>query len=265
MAWKPHQPEHAIERVRLLAVFKSALPARFVRKLAADGETRRIELGFTSKNLREGKQFSIGPNSAHLADAPIELFGWDWQLVSAANSPIETLILENNALVYETSQYSSWKNFIDRFDQVGRPTLSDVLNVTDLASLSLEYIDRFVFDGDASKARPDELFKNVSENLHVDAACGRELWHLHKGWFETTKNLRLLINQNFDAQSGQLADGTQLRSVQVFTKTEFRPDQEGIDFEGIQAHLDIMHDRSIDLFADVLKSEMLPHVGLNGE
>ncbi len=265
MAWRPLQPLHAIERVRLIASFKSILPTKFVRKLAADGEGRRVELGFTSKNIREGKQISFGPMAVNLGGPPDELFGWDWQRVSAANSPVETLVLENQALVYEMSQYTRWQEFMERFGLVGLPTLSEALDVTDLASLSLEYIDRFVFDGDPTKARPDALLINVSSNLHADAACGKELWHFHKGWFEVADGLRLLINQNIDAQDGQGADGIPLRSLQVFTKTELRPGEAGFDFDAIRPHLDVMHKRSVELFAEILIPQMRPRVGLDGE
>lgn len=264
MGWKPLHPKHAIERVRVVARFQEALPSRFLRKLAADYEGSRLELGFTSKNIRHGSQIALTASRIDVA-APDAMIGWDWQRLSPANSPMETLFLEGQVLVHEMVEYDRWQHYKDRLEVVGLPVLGDILDVIDLASLTLEYIDRFVFHGEFTEARPDLLLKNVAETLHQDAASGFEPWHFHRGWFETTDGLRLLINQNIDAQDGRMDNGSLARSVQVLTKTDFRPDKGEFDFASIKSHLDIMHKRSIDLFKGILQPGLLPEVGIGGE
>lgn len=239
------------------------MPTKYVRRLAADGEERRLKLGFTSKNAREGRKFDVGPLAIQIGGPPEELVGWDWQRLSPANSPVETLVVENEAMVYETSQYTSWETLKARYDEVALPTLDAILQVSDVLAISLEYVDRFVFDGEPSEARPDLLLPEISTLLHPDAASGRELWHLHRGWFEEADGRRLLINQNFDAQDGRREDGSTFRSVQMFTKTELRPKSDEFDIEALTPHLQVMHDRSIDVFKSPITPEMYAQVGLS--
>lgn len=246
----------------MIASFEDKLPAKFVRKLAADGEDRRLRLGFTSKNVRAPVRIVLGLDGQHTSIASEEASGWDWQLLSAGNSPVETLVLEDSFLVYETAQYTGWQNFVDRYREVAVPTMTEVAGVTAVLSLSLEYFDRFVFHGEASEARPDDLFPNISAQLHADAAGGKELWHYYRGWFEQTSGLKLLVNQNLDAQDAQLADGKAARSVQMMTKTELRLGVEGFESQSLETHLNVMHSRSIHLFRSIINPSLHAQVGL---
>lgn len=263
MTWQPFQPDHAIERVRIIVRLSSPLPVKFVRKLAADGEERRIALGFTSKNLREGHQIKVGPGAVNVDQRPSELLGWDWQKASPSNTPLETLVVERQLLVYENAEYSAWENFISRFEQVAIETLSQIVDLIDISAVSLEYVDRFIFHGDAVMAAPTGVLQDIAEHLPENAANGKDLWHYHRGWFEDLGGTKILVNQNIDAQDGHTNDGKTVRSVQIFTKTELRVEQSEFDFSRLRDHLDDMHVRSNNLFRATLTEEMRTKVGLD--
>jgi len=264
LAWRPLQPNHAIERVRIVVRFQGELTSKFIRKLAADGEELRVTLGFTSKNLREGHKIDVSPAGVSLGNRGAELLGWDWQKLSPANSPLETFLVEKQHLVYETAEYTRWGNFISRFEEVALPTLEALIAVVDVAAVSLEYVDRFFFDGAPTEASPSGVLTGFLGVLPDNAENGQDLWHLHRGWFEAIAGEQLLINQNFDAQDGALISGEPVRSLQMLTKTELRPASSEFDYSTLRPHLDSMHDRSNALFRNVLTEEMQGRVGLTG-
>lgn len=265
MSWKPIQHHHAIERVRISAKIGSDLPVKFLRKLAADGEDHRLSLGFTSKNLREGHQILVGPMGAGVGNNQSQLFGWDWQKLSPANSPIETFVVENNFFVYETIEYSRWSNFIERYEKVALPSINAINSVADIKSVSLEYVDRFVFYGDRKMAKPSLFLNGIDDQLHEEAKSGAELWHLHRGWYEHINGEKILVNQNVDAQDGNISDGKLARSIQVFNKTELMINQEIFDYKLIKNHLESMHSRSKEVFGSILSDEMRETIGLESE
>lgn len=262
LSWKPFQPDHAIERVRIVVQFGGQLPTKFLRKLAADGEELRIELGYASKNLREGQQITLGPAGMNLGAQPSQLFGWDWRKLSPANSTLDVLVVEDRTLVFETVEYTRWRNFIEKFELVTLNTLNSITNVVDLKSFSLEYIDRFLFEGTAIEASPVEILRNIRDQIHENALSGQELWHLHKGWFEQLNNQKLLINQNIDAQNAQVESNETIRSIQILTKTELMFDQPPFNYLEFKPHLENMHNRSKELFALLLTNDMQEKVGL---
>lgn len=241
------------------------LPAKFLRSVAADNDGRRLALGFTSKNLRQGQQITLGPTGVSVGGSPSQLMGWDWQRLTAGNAPIETLVVEAEAIAYETAEYSGWTSFFNRFKEVAGPVVEKILTVTDAAAMSLEYGDRFIFHGRPSDAAPDFLIDSIWALLPKEVASGSSAWHVHRGWFEDLEGHQILVNQNLDAQDGRLADGNEVRSVQIFTKTELRRSEVPLEYDMLIEKLTAMHSRSNTLFKSVLVNEMQVKVGMSGE
>lgn len=265
MVWKPVHPRHAIERARIVVVFKGQLPTKFLRKLASESEARRLELGFSSMNWREGHSFQLGGPAVAVNSGPAQLFGWDWQNLSAGKTPIETLVLEDKSLIYETVDYTRWAEFSARFEEVVLPILEEILGLVDISNLVLEYVDRFVFHGAATDARANGVLNDAFVGLPDAARTGPAAWHSHFGWFEEIEGHSLLINQNIDAQDGGFQiDGPVVRSLQVYTKTDLRPSEYENGYEGLRTSMNAMHVRSKQLVYDVLTPEMRHRIGMEG-
>jgi uncharacterized protein (TIGR04255 family) len=265
LVWRPLHPRHAIERARIIVIFKGQLPAKFLRKLASESEERRLELGFSSMNWREGHTFKIGNPAASVNSGPTQLFGWDWQNLSSGNVPLETLILENENLIYETVDYTHWANFSSRFEGVALPILEKVLGLVDISNLVLEYVDRFVFDGPATEARAEGVLSEAFVGLPEAARTSSAAWHSHLGWFDEIEGHSMLINQNVDAQDGRfLADSPVVRSMQIYTKTDLRPIEYENGYEGLRSAMSAMHVKSKQLVYDILTPEMRQRIGMEG-
>ena len=265
LVWRPVHPRHAIERARIIVMFKGQLPAKFLRKLASESEERRLELGFSSMNWREGHAFQIGGPAVSVNSGPAQLFGWDWQNLSAGNIPLETLALENQSLIFETVDYTRWAYFSARFEAVALPVLEKALGLVDISNLILEYVDRFVFDGPASEARATGVLNEEFVSLPDAARLGPAAWHSHLGWFDEVEGHKLLINQNIDAQDGGFQiNGPVVRSLQVYTKTDLRPTEYENGYDGLRTAMDAMHVKSKSLVYDILTPEMRARIGMEG-
>ena len=92
--------------------------------------------------------------------------------------------------------------------------------------------------------------------------AGRELWHVHRGWFEESEGCRLLVNQNIDAQQAKTADGRDARSVAIYTKVERQANGGDVDLASLQVDLDAMHGVSKRVIREALRDEAQEKVGL---
>ncbi len=265
MTWRSLHPNHAIERTRLIFGFKDRLPNKMMRRLSHEVDGYREGLGFSTKNLQSGQQITIGPAGVASAGHTEEIARWDMRRVSATNSAIETLVVEKNgALIYESMDYGRWSGFLERFSEVALPSLQIAMTSVDINTVALEYVDRFVFDGEPNEANPTNILVGIENMLHEDALSGAKLWHLHRGWFENVQGIELLINLNFDAQEAVLSEDKKVRSLQIYTKSEQREIPPEVDFGIIMQHLEIMHDRCVGVLADVLNEEICTAIGLCG-
>ena len=258
MTWKPVQTDHAIERVRLIFRFAQPLPDKLITNLGHEVECDREALGFNSLIFRDANQITFGPHG------PEDSFGWHLQRGASQYGPTEVLALHRQAVIYETSDYSRWNFFIERAEKVVSSTLNRCADVDDIHVMTLEYIDRFIFDGNPDEARPSELFDGIDGLLGEDALSGKQAWHIHRGWFETLGDDNILVNQNFDSQEAEFEDNKRTKSVQVITKLELRKILSEVDFSNIKLTLDVMHDRSNKVFGSLLTEQMVKRIRLNG-
>lgn len=127
----------------------------------------------------------------------------------------------------------------------------------------MEYFDRFNFEGDVEKARPDELLApRFAEVLALPAKSGQELWHLHRGWFGELGGEVFLVNQNLDANTGQTAEGKPFRTVQIMTKIERRVANGTISLADFASLADKMQTLSKTTLVDVLNETTQLKIGI---
>lgn len=262
MTWKPIHPSHAIERVRLVFEFAQPLPTRTVNFLGDEVDQIRSGAGFTDRVARQGAEFSFGPNGI---SGGSNVSGWELQKkAKGTNQILEVLLLDDSRMAFESIVYVRWADFKERFDRIAKGTLSSILGFVDLKSYGLEYVDRFVYLGDIAAAVPGQLIPKINDYIEGPALDGKEPWHVHRGWFEEFRDLRILVNQNVDTQDGSVLGKQQMRSVQILTKIERREVPGELDYSEIQAQIDVMHVRSKEVFGSLISEEMRREVGVFG-
>jgi len=262
LTWRPIHPSHAIERTRLIVSFTQGLPSKTIGWLGSELEDRRSQLGFNNRVDHQGTALQIGANGTIQNTPSNAISGWEFhKTVPGTNQVVEAFHVESSYLSFEVLNYQGWGDFIKRFEAVAQETLSAICRLVDMNSISLEYIDRFVFAGDPKTASPESLLPQISHSIGGAALAGEELWHVHRGWFEVVEGHKLLINQNLDCQEGNLAGQKPTKSIQILTKVDLREIPQQVDYIAVKPQIEMMHIKSKQVFGSVISEEMLTAIG----
>lgn len=263
MAWRPLHPQHAIERTRVVIAFDQTVLEKPANKAAADFEGRSSALQFGHRESTRG--FVLQLNGLPFAEptAPAPISGWRFSRLGPEGRPLEILALNGAELTYDTFEYGRWALLRERLEKVLAGIPSFLSETFSHRMTSLQYLDRFIYDGPPDEADVRQgLLEEVASVIPEDAAAGRKLWHLHRGWWQTEAGRDVLVNQNMDCQDGQLADGRTVRSLGITTSIELRFTKEQDGIEGLYADLNLLHDVANQEFAQVLIPEARRKVGL---
>lgn len=268
MSWRPNSSAHAIERVRLVIIFKQPIPAKVSRhtsemmsKLRAD-----TRLDGPSPRTSFGLNVQVSPGGQQIVTAPHEaLQGWQFlRTATTTGFPLEAVVLEQNQIVYETVEYRRWETFLQRYSKVFSPIADYISNALDIDRVALEYFDRFHFEGPSVEASPRTLLSGIDTLIAKEAAAGQKLWHLHRGWFEGSRYGDVLINQNLDAVDAVPQGHTvPVRTIGILTKAEVRSENFRLDDVGRDQILEILHNLTHMYFRSALQEEILPTVGIS--
>lgn len=255
VTWQPIHAQHAIERTRVTLGFDQAPPEKLVAKVASGLAARSAELQLA------------GPASNSTSIMPVGLpqitfQGWSFTRSTPEGQLVEVVNLTPSELIYEVGEYGRWKLFSERLRSVLEPVAHELFDVLSLRATSLEYLDRFVFMGEATDARPAELFASeIVAALPDDVQSGQKLWHLHRGWFQSVDDRAALIHVNVDAQDGE-ANGRPARSVAILTRSLFIHEEGRDGVETLYNDLDLLHGILIAEFSKCVLPEVSHRVGM---
>ncbi|WP_289155608.1 TIGR04255 family protein [uncultured Salipiger sp.] len=262
MTWTPVQQRHAIERVRFEVAFTESLPARVVDSAKRTFEQVRNDVRFEEPTHQEYHQFLVGRDAA-LSRAGKGTDGWLARRKLASGLIAEAVTLNSTTFSYETTDYRDWGTAYRRFEKIAAKIIEQIATVVDFRSVAHDYVDRFVFQGFPKDAKPTDIFvPALLAPLNEGARSGRFLWHIHHGWFEDVDGRSILVNQNFDAQDGQTPTGTDVRSLQILTKAEFRPKPDQFSVVDLEVIVKQLHDICNERFSSVLTDDAKKMIGL---
>lgn len=263
--WVPVQQHHAIERLRLEFGFREALPSKVVETARRIFDPQRATLRFSDPEPQDVHQFILQPGNFG-PPATQKVVGWQSTRRKDNVSIAEAVALNPTAFSYESTDYRGWDTAYKRFSKVVRPLLEVIINVVDLNHFSLEYTNRFVFQGQPDRADPSPILsESVLNSINDRAKAGLSLWHLHRGWFEMIEGRNILVNQNIDVQDGQSLDGRPVRSIQIYNRAEFRPEKDQFSLDGIDSVATELHDLLKGQFCAVLSPTAMHMLSISQE
>ena len=266
MNWRPQHPNHAIERTRIAIQFKDNLPQKTIKSLGEGFNSTRADFSFGPRIEVQTHTLSIQTDKPSAASVVQQDRGWQFVREAAPGVIVEAVVLDHEGLVYENVEYVRWTDFWGRAEQILRPLVEGASAVTDLRLFAIEYFDRFIYRGPLEDASPDELINEVlTATLTNSARGGRELWHIHRGWYETYEGTRVLINQNLDANENKLPSGELARTVGVYTKVERRNKNEIVDAAEIWHEMVKMHVISKEVFMSAISQMAQGLVGIEND
>lgn len=267
MPWKPIQPKHAIERVRIAAAFSQKIPDRATQKASEIFEAHRKELGFSNRtNLDEAiLSMQLGPSGLQPIPQPAppqQARGWRYLRTRNDGRPIETLELVGDALAYDTTEYGRWSLVKERAQSVFGDVAAYLSDIASRRATIITYADRFVFEGKPEKADVTELLGPLAELIGEEARTGAKLWHINRGWFETVEDRDVLLNINLAAQDGRMRDGRQMRSIELLTTVEIRHDPNKGAEGNLFDDLEVLHTVALRAFGEAINKNARKLVGL---
>jgi len=181
----------------------------------------------------------------------------------------EEFQLGRQALVYTTTRYDRWRLYKERFAGLFTPVLDAVLSGANVASLRLEYRDRFNYSGDPTAAKVSELLREGCELIAPHVFAQKHLWHSHTGMFlEADGAEHRLVQILIDANDITISvDQPPRRSVSVITGVQDFFQAEGLETKDQQAsdlvaRFEELHVASKDLFKGMLTEAAQKSVGL---
>ncbi len=256
------QQSHAIERMRIDIAFAEQLPGRVVESVKRSFEQIRAKARFQEPLPQEHHQIQIQPGVAQPM-VTHKVAGWQSVRESAPGMVVEAILLNQGGFSYESADYRGWETAHRRFLTVAADVISQVASVIDFKAIGMDYTDRFVFQGKPIDAKPEgilqaELLTSISDG----ARTGQFLWHLHRGWFEKQDGRTILMNQNIDAQEMKSHTGADVRSLQIFTRAEFRPEPEQFDLQDLDKISNHLHTLCNSQFSGILTDDAKQMVGM---
>ncbi len=270
MSWKPITDKHAIERVRFTIVFQEPLTQKTFDELTLSFKETHLKDYDLNKHIK-GKKLGVTislsnnmvQNTEQEPENPIHQF--QKTANSDETSVLKRLSIARDEVSFEILNYTRWINFYETVQKLIKQTTDITIKTVDISKLSLDYWDKFVFEGDPSNADPRLLLKNLEQHLPENVFTDGELWHLTKGWFKSTDDIndKILVNLNWLAQNEEEKNTKEIRrTVQIHTLTAFRKIYSENSAGDVVKDTEKLHNVSKSVFADGLLDEVKMSVGL---
>lgn len=142
-----------------------------------------------------------------------------------------------------------------------------------IKAVSLNVIDKFVWQGDISSAAPEQLLSPESKYLSPHIFKTSELWHSHTGAFiRADSHTKRLLNVNVDCLDED-HNGAPRRAIaitMVLNDMLNEPTYEAADwtqesaFSNVESHFEQLHACNKDVLSGLINDKMAQRIALGG-
>lgn len=273
--WKMLHENNAIEAMGVSVRFSEVLNSKLVDRMIREIEKVSSAMGLIDRQPIEGIHVNLAaPNSVSTVRGSGVLLQRNSLLRNPAGQVEQVLTMQvelsANQIVFQTWRYDRWAREREHALRLLSGPLRIAIAAVRMASVRLEYLDRFYFDGDAAGASAASLLKKGSPWISPHAFDADDLWHSHSGKFlDAHPEMRTLAVVNADAQDltapQHLAGRRSLVLLSGVERQFANPgwELEEEDVENFLATLmDDLHDSAINLFRDVIDPAFADKNGL---
>lgn len=125
------------------------------------------------------------PHKPSKQTAAVELGGLDFKRFSLAGSVEWMLRIHPGFISANCLSYTRWDKVWSSAYRYLRTVAENVISKANpINSIGLQYIDRFIYEGQDEDYSLEELFSRSSVFLTSHAFDSGSLWHVNQGWFE---------------------------------------------------------------------------------
>ncbi|UCI17865.1 hypothetical protein FJ970_22550 [Mesorhizobium sp. B2-1-8] len=259
----------------MVITFAEPLTSLVFRRIIRELEPTTFAKGLTNRQPMQMLSVNLNPTAPQVQQTVAN--GMQFQKLSVvrvnedavANKAVEELIVDPNQIVYRNMNYSRWDNISGLYWDMNAEAITSVLDNVPIRAIRLEYLDRFLFDGDPDQASAKGVIKQGSEVVTPHIFHLNDLWHSHTGKLEKTDGEnRRLFQVNIDMIDMVGPDSIPKRSIALVSAVEDRfagGGLEGGTVSSLRATFDDLHKQVKELFKSVVDDGMLAAVGLEND
>ena len=170
--FEPIRPAHVIERCAAVIAFDQPLPTKPYEKVAILLDEQMRALRYSQVGLAFDIKIEEGRVSVEQKQ--------NMRAYTSADQASQFTLMPT-MLVWQTSRYVRWAPFRGDFERLARPILNHFLDIVSIASVKLEYVDRFIWTGELSSIDPSRLLRVESGLIAPSAMRVGAAWHSHCG------------------------------------------------------------------------------------
>lgn len=196
----PYSEKHSVQEARIALHFQAPFDRPDIERArnAAEADLKGA-LPLAAERLGVGGTFTIDAASGEMTVAAMQpdLAGFERSRVRGDGKPACTLIFSDAVLSVNVANYEGWEIACRQSVEYMLVALSQLpLNVNPVMRISLQFIDRYAFNGALDDAGAHLLFRDDSEYIARRCFAAGPLWHCHTGWFDQDANGRILNHLN---------------------------------------------------------------------
>jgi uncharacterized protein (TIGR04255 family) len=272
--FRPVHAAHSIEQVVFSVHFDRQLPPENFAAVVNAAEQFRGEM--PGGGAIQGVSFAFGG-----AGMPPPFFQHPMPISgvmltrSAPDGSIESeLRVEQTSLSFRTTRYSRWATIWNTAQRYFGAILGSYIDAgAQLNSISLNFVDKYVWHGEANTCDAEKLLRRDSGYIAAQVFNQRDLWHSHTGAFERANaHTKRLMNINVDC----LDEVVNVESRRVIVITTVLTDsfgQPGYDpiavtssdaLAFISTQMLALHAENKRILADSITDAMANQIALNG-
>ena len=272
--FRPVHAAHSIEQVVFSVLFDRQLPPGSFAAVVNAVEQFKSEM--PGGGPIQGVSFAFGG-----AGMPPPFFQQPMSISgvmltrSAPDGSIESeLRVEQTSLSFRTTRYSRWDTIWNTAQRYFGAVLGSYIDAgAQLKSISLNFVDKYVWHGEANECDAEKLLRRGSCYIAAQVFNQRDLWHSHTGAFERVNaHTKRLMNINVDC----LDEVVNVESRRVIVITTVLTDlfgQPGYDpivstssdaLEFITTQMLTLHAENKKILADAITDAMANQIALNG-
>lgn len=197
--WKPLYPHHAIQQATAVIQFHQPIPDLPWRRIQSLARSLSSQAEMVTEKPLQQVGFSLSLDGAP-AIAPSETVGLEFLRFERPDFYSDKFSVQRNVLMLENWRYTRWNAFSRRIQTILNPILEIYLSLVPIATISLEYHDRF--DAAEPNSSPDcgEVIRHPSPLIAEQAFSSDRPWHCQIGYFTETEIANSSLLANVDVQ-----------------------------------------------------------------
>ncbi|MBX4884102.1 TIGR04255 family protein [Rhizobium bangladeshense] len=267
--WKTLNKDNAIEGAAMTVRFAEPLSSMVAKRVVRDAESRASGEGFSNKEPLQQIQFQLEPLNADIRQASIVGMAFQHNsLMRDADGNVaprlaRQFVVQPEQIAMQLRRYRGWEEEWPASKKMIDPAITIAASIVPIAAFRLEYLNRFIYDGDAGDGTVNGLLRR-SDFIAPHVFEAPDLFHSHTGRFDEISDSpvkRRLTQVNADLQN--LAPPHPMagnRTLALMIAVEWQFDPQGMELTSSEVdvvtskYFSCLHDDIHALFKNLIES-----------